>query len=262
MLEVIDKGRCTDEHPTPLLFIHGAWHAAWRWDEHFLDYFATRGYRAVAVSLRGHGGSTARKSLRWIGIQDYVDDIAAAAGQLPRPPVVIGHSMGGFAVQHYLERHTPAGAVLVAAMPPSGVLGVTMRIARGYPREFVKVNTALRLGPLVEKPQLVKDLFFSPGMPDALVNSYYERVQDESYRVFLDMLVLELVRTKRVNRVPMLVLGAERDAIVTPREIRRTAAVYGAPVQIFEGMAHDMMLEPGWSVVAERIDGWLTAGGL
>ncbi|MDT5299344.1 MAG: hypothetical protein QOG79_2586, partial [Mycobacterium sp.] len=28
MLEVIDKGTCSEAHPVPLLFVHGAWHAA------------------------------------------------------------------------------------------------------------------------------------------------------------------------------------------------------------------------------------------
>lgn len=259
MLEVIDKGCCTDEHPTPLLFVHGAWHAAWCWDEHFLDFFAARGYRAAALSLRGHGASPNRKSLRWTRIQDYADDVAEIAALFPTPPVVIGHSMGGFVVQHYLERHTPAGAVLVAAIAPTGVLRVTASIALRYPRDFAKVNAELRLGPLVEKPELVKDLFFSASMPDALANSYHRKVQDESYRAFLDMLVLDLVRTKRVNRVPMLVLGAVNDAIVSQREIRRTAAAYDAQLQIFPDMAHDMMLEDSWQAVAERIEEWLTA---
>ena len=57
MLEVIDKGSATESHPVPLLFVHGAGHAAWCWDEHFLDFFADKGFRAVAVSLRGHGAS-------------------------------------------------------------------------------------------------------------------------------------------------------------------------------------------------------------
>ncbi|WP_181447434.1 hypothetical protein [Mycolicibacterium vulneris] len=35
--EVIDRGTCTAAHPAPLLFVHGAWHGAWCWDEHLLD---------------------------------------------------------------------------------------------------------------------------------------------------------------------------------------------------------------------------------
>jgi pimeloyl-ACP methyl ester carboxylesterase len=78
MLEVIDKGSSSQTHPVPLLFLHGGWHGAWSWDDHFLDYFAGAGYRSVAVSLPGHGSDRAggrplknqeppRCSSRWFG---------------------------------------------------------------------------------------------------------------------------------------------------------------------------------------------------
>jgi hypothetical protein len=41
-LEVIDKGPCSESHPTPMLFVHGANHAACCWDEYVLDFFARR----------------------------------------------------------------------------------------------------------------------------------------------------------------------------------------------------------------------------
>lgn len=55
MLEVIDKGSDSESHPAPLLFVHGTGHGAWSWDDHFLGFFAEKGYRAVALNLRGHG---------------------------------------------------------------------------------------------------------------------------------------------------------------------------------------------------------------
>jgi pimeloyl-ACP methyl ester carboxylesterase len=61
MLEVIGKGSASESHPVPLLFVQGGYHAAWCWDENFLDYFADKGFRAVAVSLRGHGLSDLSK---------------------------------------------------------------------------------------------------------------------------------------------------------------------------------------------------------
>ncbi|MFZ0718140.1 alpha/beta hydrolase [Mycobacterium sp.] len=262
MLEVIDKGSATESHPVPLLFVHGAFHAAWCWDEHFLDFFAAQGYHAIAVSLRGHGQSSGGERLRWTRIQEYADDVAETAAQLSTPPVLVAHSMGGFVVQQYLEHHCAAGAVLVAPIPPNGILRLTLNIALHHPVTFLKINVLMRLGPLLATPDLVRALLFSASMPDPQVNSYQRRVQDESYRAFLDMLALDPVRTKRVNRIPMLVLGAEHDAMVTQREIHRTAAVYGAEAQIFPDMAHDMMLESGWQSVAERIGNWLTARGL
>jgi pimeloyl-ACP methyl ester carboxylesterase len=262
VLEVIDTGSATKSHPVPLLFVHGAWHAAWCWDEHFLDFFAGNGYRSLALSLSGHGASPDSERLRWTGIQEYVDDVAETAAQLPTQPVLIGHSMGGFVVQKYLEHDTAAGAILVQSVPPTGVLRATLRIARHHPLQFTKVNVTLSLAPLVATPKLVRDLFFSASTPDKLVHSCHQRLQDESYRAFLDMLALDLVKTKLVNRVPMLILGADDDIIVSQRQIRRTAEVYGAEAEVFPNMGHDMMLEPGWQAVAERIDGWLTARGL
>ena len=41
----------------PLLFVHGAYCAAWVWEEYFLPWFAQRGWNATAISLEGHGDS-------------------------------------------------------------------------------------------------------------------------------------------------------------------------------------------------------------
>jgi pimeloyl-ACP methyl ester carboxylesterase len=209
------------------------------------------------LSLRGHGESSGAGPLRWTRIRDYVDDVAEIVAQLQTSPVLVAHSMGGFVVQHYLENHTTTGAILIASIPPKGALRVTRHFARHYPRVLVKANATMSLAPAVATPELARDLFFSASVPDVQVNLYQQRLQDESYRAYLDMLALDLVRTKHVNRVPTLVLGAEHDAIVTQRQIRRRAALYGAEVQIFPDMAHDMMLETGWQAVAERMERWL-----
>lgn len=261
MLEVISRPCGKDAHHPPLLFVHGAWHGAWCWDEHFLDFFATRGYDCYALSLRGHGASPGRERLRWNTIGQYAADVAAVAAQLPDQPVLVGHSMGGFVVQKYLQRHTAAGAILVAAVPPAGALGATLRIARRHPWQFIKANATVRLAPLVATPALARDLFFSALLPDHEVETYQRRLHDESYRAFLGMLALELVKTQDVKQVPTLVLGAEDDAIISIADVQRTAAVYGAQVEIFPEMAHDMMLEPRWRVVADRMATWLESQG-
>ena len=79
---MIERG---DPNGTPVLFVHGAFHGAWCWDEHFLDFFAGRGYHAVALDLRRHPGDPTGAT-----VADYVADVAAAAGRLAQPPVVIG----------------------------------------------------------------------------------------------------------------------------------------------------------------------------
>jgi pimeloyl-ACP methyl ester carboxylesterase len=260
MLEVIEKGSVSKLHPVPLLFVHGAWHAAWCWDEHFLAFFADKGYRALAVSLRGHGSSPAAK-LRACSLADYVEDVSAVVDGLPEGPVVIGHSLGGFVVQKYLESHPAPAGVLMASMPPQGNLRSGLRWIKQHPWHFTKLVATGKSLPYVNTPQLARERFFSAQMPDAQVSHYVTRLQEESTRIGLDCLVLNLPRPKRVT-APLLVLGAQNDTAHTAEEIRATARAYRTEAEFFPNMGHNMMLEPGWDAVAERIHNWLGTFGL
>ena len=260
-LELISRAPATGAHATPLLFVHGAWHGAWCWDEHFLGHFAQQGFAAHALSLRGHGGSDGRSRLRWTRLAHYVADVAQVVGQLPQPPVIVGHSMGGAVVQKYLETHVAPAGVLLASMPPAGVLGATLRLARRHPIVVAKAGATLDLSALVATPQLVREVLFSSSLPEDEVRSYGERLQQESYLAFLDMLALDLPRPHRVT-TPLLVLGAARDALFRLNEVEATAHAYRTQAVVFADMAHDMMLEAGWRTVADRIVAWLTDRGL
>ncbi|MFZ0546294.1 MAG: alpha/beta fold hydrolase [Candidatus Promineifilaceae bacterium] len=256
-LELISVEPDEKRFETPLLFVHGAWHGAWCWAENFLPYFAGKGYSVHALSLRGHGGSSGRDKLRWARGSGYVADVHEVAEQLPTNPVIIAHSMGGYVAQKYLEKYKAPAAVLLAPVPDNGVLRTTLNIARHHPLDFLRVNLKLSLYPLVRTEALTKSFFFSADMPQEQVRRYYEKMQDESYLGFLDMLLLNLPRPKKVPKTPMLILGAANDAIFTPGEIARTARAYGADSEVFPDMAHDMMLEPGWQTVADRMTAWL-----
>jgi pimeloyl-ACP methyl ester carboxylesterase len=94
LIEVIEKGSTTIAHPTPLLFVHGACSSAGIWDDHFLSSFAEKGYRAVALSLRGHGASSICQPLRSCSLADYVEDVKTVIAEFSSPPVLLGHSMG------------------------------------------------------------------------------------------------------------------------------------------------------------------------
>jgi pimeloyl-ACP methyl ester carboxylesterase len=260
MLEVIDRGSVSTAHRVPLLFVHGAWHAAWCWDEHFLEFFADRGYRAMALSLRGHGASPAPKRLRDCTFADYVEDVSTVAAGLDTTPVVVGHSMGGFVVQMYLESQRAPAGVLMASMPPQGYLASGLRWVRRHPWHFAKMSITGRSLPYVGTPELARERFFSPGTPDELVRGYAARLQEESSRSGFEGM-FKLPRPERVT-TKLLVLGADEDGAVSRAEVRATARAYRTEPEFFPGMGHNMMLEPGWAAVARRIESWLSANNL
>jgi len=255
-LEMISKYPIENQHPTPLLFIHGALHGAWCWDVHFLDYFAQRGYASHAVNLRGHGNSEGRENLRWTRISDFVEDLENTVRQLPSPPVLIGHSLGGFIIQKYLENHNTPGAVLLSSPPPTELLPVALKNAWRHPLIFAKVNLTLSLFPLVATPELMREAFFSEDAPDVQLLEYWKQLQDDSYMAYLDMVALDLPKPAK-GKTPLLVLGVGRDNMITPGEIEATALAYNAQSEIIADVAHNSMLETRWQSVAERILVWL-----
>jgi pimeloyl-ACP methyl ester carboxylesterase len=255
-LEIISKYPIGYLHPTLLLFIHGMLHSAVCWDVHFLDFFTQHGFAVHAVNLCGHGNSEGRGKLRWTRIKDYVEDVTQIVRQLPSPPILIGHSMGGYIIQKYLEDHTAPGAVLLSSPPPAGLLGTTLRLARRRPLAFAKINLTFSLLPLVATLQLAREAFFSDDLPDEQLFEYWKQMQDESYRALLDMVFLDPPKPAKVKS-PFLVLGVGRDNMLKPSEIEATARAYNTQSEIIPGVAHDSMLEPGWLAVAERILAWL-----
>lgn len=255
-LEIISKYPLKSSHPTPLLFIHGTLHTAECWDVHFLDYFAQHGFAAHALNLRGHGKSEGREKLRWTRIGEFVEDVENAVRQLPSPPILIGHSMGGFIIQKYLENHDAPAAVLLSSPSPAGLLPTALRTARREPWIFAKVNLTLSLRPLIANPQLVGEAFFSNDLPEEQLLEYWKQTQDDSFMAFLDMVALDLPKPKKV-KTPLLVLGAARDNMIAPSEIEATARAYSTQAEIIPDVAHNSMLERNWQAVAERILDWL-----
>jgi hypothetical protein len=133
---------------------------------------------------------------------------------------------------------------------------------RRYPWNTARAAiTGNSLCVVAETPQLCRESFFSAYTPEPQVVQCHARLQEESARaVFLDIM-LNLPRPKKVT-APLLVLGAECDGMFTPGEERTTARAYRAKAEIFPEMGHNMMLEPRWPAVAERVHAWLGSRGL
>lgn len=259
MLEVIDRGGGAATRKKPIMFVHGGWHSAWCWEVNFLDFFAARGFRAIGLSLRGHGGSGSDKPLRECSIGDYLDDLRNAVDDLSESPVLIGHSMGGFIVQRFIENHHVPAAVLMALIPPQGVARAVLRLFRRHPAVALRAFTIGSSVDFVNTPLLAREALFTWRTPESTVASCVIRLQPESVRaVILGMIRPRVSRSRRVT-TPFLVLGAQDDGMVNRREVRATARVYGTLAEFFPAMGHDMMLEPGWLNVAVRIDDWLRA---
>jgi pimeloyl-ACP methyl ester carboxylesterase len=95
--------RCwgSPEQPGLVLVHGGAAHSGW-WD-HIAPFFATT-HRVVALDMSGHGDSGWRASY---DMPTWADEVLAAAetGGIAGPPLVVGHSMGGWVAASVGVRH-------------------------------------------------------------------------------------------------------------------------------------------------------------
>jgi pimeloyl-ACP methyl ester carboxylesterase len=255
-LEVIERGVAVDSRP-PLLFVHGAWHAAWCWEENFLGFFANKGYRAVAMSLRNHGNSYKYRPRR-CSVADYVDDVATIVDTLPAAPVLIGHSLGGLVVRLYLERYSAPAGVLLASGSAKGAARGISRVAARRPLQAARAALRGRSLGALNTPEAMRQNFLSAGTPESDVVRYAATLDEEYWgRVTIEVLLgLPKPQPHRVT-TPLLVLGADNDACLSQRAVVETASAYGTSAEFFPGMAHNMMLDAGWVAVAQCIDEWL-----
>jgi pimeloyl-ACP methyl ester carboxylesterase len=213
------------------------------------------------VSLRGHGRSSTEKPLNACSINDYVEDVRNAVDYLGGTAVIVGHSMGGYVTQEYLSRFTAPAGVLMASAPPQGALKASLRMMRRHPWAVLKTNTFGKTHDVVRTPRLARGHLFCRHTPQGIVDRCTARLHEESALAMKQMLSRDRLRPDDVS-TPLLVLGAQEDGAFIRSEIIATAGAYRTEAEFFPNMGHNMMLEPGWQAVADRIASWLRSRDL
>lgn len=254
-LEVFSCLPMTDNGRPPLLFVHGAFAGGWMWSETFMPFLADAGYRCHALSLRGHGGSHDRENIDWHSIADYVADVATIVDWIGEAPVLIGHSMGGFIVQKYLENHPAPAAALVCSVPPQGLIAAQFHLMFQKPELFMDINRIM--GGNYPDTQVLREALFAGEINEEMLAAWLTRMQPESHRALWDMSMFNLPLLPTMPRPPMLVLGAEDDVLVPAFLVQSTALTYGLHAHIFRHMGHAVTHEKEWPLVAATLRDWL-----
>mmetsp|Transcript_11584 Transcript_11584/g.17687 ORF Transcript_11584/g.17687 Transcript_11584/m.17687 type:complete len:229 (+) Transcript_11584:67-753(+) len=205
---------------------------------------------------------TSTRDIRWVPLSVYTDAMADYISnnfQVENPPVLVGHSMGGFVIQKYLEQEgnndKVAGAVLMASVPPTGGSRSFLNQFLKTPLIALQIQLTLSFNAVIATPERARQFFFSESMPEEEVVEYWMQMHDESYRAYVDTTFL-LPRVRNIQS-PILVLGAQNDNTFAEVDYTITAKAYNTEAIVFPNMAHDMMLEAGWQDVASTIVDWV-----
>jgi pimeloyl-ACP methyl ester carboxylesterase len=249
---IVNNGR------EPIVMVHGGAEAGWVWDKMATE-LSSRGWEVHVLDWYNHG--TSRKIPEKKFIQRSItavarEEITFVVDRLrrkvdDRPPIVIGHSMGGMAAMLYAAQNPVSKLVLFNPVMPASVAPAPIRIPINFNVPFPPFDFAMA------------KLLFWPALPDDQAAIYQTLLVAES-----PVAVNEATRwTIQLNLdlivVPTLVFGAELDALTPPADVQRMAEMIGSNAQfVFNpGIGHtDTLLKaPEWVQNAGTVDAFLKA---
>lgn len=247
------------DHP-PIIFVHGMFMNASSWSE-WETYFAERGHATYAPDWPYRDGtpqqlrSAPPEGLPTLGLEDVLAVYRKAIAEMPEPPILIGHSMGGLVVQLLLQEGNVRAGVAIDSAPPAGV-----RTAKW---SFLKSNL-----PVISKrrqPFVPTKAWFDYAFVHTLDDAEAERVWrmhavPESAQVARDSTSKIAKIDPRADRPPLLLVAGELDHIIPASLNRKNYEFYDGPptdFREFDGRTHWICGQDDWEEVAGYVDSWL-----
>ncbi|HEY2359414.1 MAG TPA: alpha/beta fold hydrolase [Phenylobacterium sp.] len=244
---------------TAIVMVHGAFCGGWAFDR-FRAPFTAAGFNVIAPDLRGHGPEDPPDAVTGVSMADYAADIVRICAELPEPPVLLGHSMGGLVAQLAARRANLKALVLLAPSPPWGIAGSSLEEAA---TAFgVQMLGPFASGAMAPDRSLMR-AYSLDRVPKAEREAAVARLRPESAKAVRETLNwwLDPFMTTSVGpgalATPSLVICGSADVVHSPSTGRAVAERLGAAFTAMPGMSHWLVGEPGWEKVAERALNWL-----
>ena len=235
----------------PILLSHGVTLSVRTWAKQF-QQLPARGFRVIAFDHRGHGGSSLGSSGH--GVEQLAHDVRSVLEGLDlRDAVLVGHSMGGIAIQSFcihhpdLARERVAGIVLLSSLARSP-LGANPRVTRMLTQIVNRLPDGAAALRARDLGLVVARIGFGRDPEPAQVELTRQMMLGTSRETRRDavLALAGLDFTDRLGRIdrPTLVIGGTADVIAPIAESRRMARrIPGARIEEVPGGGHMLMLE-------------------
>lgn len=247
----------------PLVMIHGMWCSAAHLNR-LRDLMTPRGYDCRVPTLPGHEpGPNQAQEVAGKSLTDYLTFLEdyIRAQNFSRPPILMGHSMGGWLAQALAARIKPLAIVLLTPAAPAGInilrpSNLTLfgpHFARwGFTRKAYKpsANLARR--------------YLYNGLPSAEQERLYKTMVHESGRTPFELGMwwadggrAAAIDTRQV-KCPVYVVSCGTDGTVPAAVVKKVAGLYPqASHRIYPTRSHWVIDDEDTEDMAHEICGWL-----
>jgi pimeloyl-ACP methyl ester carboxylesterase len=241
--------------------------------ENWASRYQNRGYKVLTPAWPGMEAEVEELNrdsspIARLDVTEVVDHYDKIIRRLERPPIIMGHSLGGTVVQLLLDRGLGAAGVGVASGTVKGVPDLplsTIRVSAPVLRNPFNRGKAI---PLSAKQ--FRYAFANTLTRDESGKIYQRQHVSAASGVLFDIAFANLHRKSPVkvdfdkeNRAPLLFIGFSEDHTVPAKATRHNAEKYDASKAIvafkeFEERPH-FPGAPGWEEVADYALSWATA---
>lgn len=246
-----------------IVLIHGMFMTPLCW-ENWIPYYESKGYRVLAPAWPGRDKPVdeLRKvhpdpELAKLKLNHVVDYMETFIKGLDEKPAIVGHSMGGLAVQILLQRDIVVGGIAIDPAPPAGVFTTEFSFLKA---NFPAINPFLLSQP-VQMPFEHFQYAFVNTLPLDEQRAAYDRyVVPESRGVPISSLGSAGQVDFGKLRRPLLITAGEKDHIIPASLNRSNYKKYKAPAvtdfKEFAGRDHFLIGSRGWEEVADYCLKW------
>lgn len=252
------------ESPIPVVFVHGLWMHPRSWDP-WLELFSERGYAPVAPPWPGDAatpGATRENAaaMNGTGIEDVVASYVRVIGDLPAPPVVVGHSFGGLVAERLLAEGRARACVALAPAQFRGILGVPLvQLTSAWP---VLSRPALRKGTWAHTADSYAKNFANAVSREESDRLYAQYAIPAPGRPLFEAGLANLVRRSpatvdtTAQRGPLLLIGGGKDRTVPAAAVKAAYAKQRKNSGVTELLllpdrGHSFPVDSGWREVAD-----------
>lgn len=247
----------------PVVLIHGMSCTGANW-RRFASLMTPRGYECLAPSLPAHDASpdqplrVGRQSLR-----DYLAFLEqmVATREDRRPPIIIGHSMGGLLAQQLAARVQPLALVLLTPAAPYGITSLSLTNTGAF-LSWMSNGAFWRKA---YKPGFARAQRYAfRGLPADRHRALYEGTVHESGRAIfeiglwpLDFSHASVVDAKRIH-CPVFIVSGGKDWITPASVVRKVARLYPHATQRhYPARGHWVIDDEDTDEMVHSICGWL-----
>lgn len=238
---------------SPLILVHGPWTSSlcWKpWDTHFCNL----GWECWAMNFRGRFEESPLEVLRQLTFQDCVSDIKRVIGESPYPPILLGHSLGGWIARQAAEKENVSALIQVAGLAPKAIqpaLPPAMRLLR---LKYAALS-------FLRRPFCVEQKDFRRNWLNTVredrQSELLKSLVPESPHLIGDFFDRDIPAQPNPIRCPVLMVAGGEDRVVPVASQRELAERLGGEMKEYPDRGHWMMGEAGGEEIVRDIHRWI-----